>query len=344
MLEYDHRTKGEKLPEKIMEDMYMILADKIIDLRKKAGMSQEELAEKLGVSRQSISKWEGAQSTPDLNRILQLSEIFNVSTDYLLKDNAELPADPAPVEEAKADTEPPLRKVSMEEANAFLEKNEKHSKLTTVGVTLCIICFIPLIVLDKLTNLGDVLGLPLMFALIAIAVTLFIISSQRMKPYEFLEKEGIDTVYGVSGMVNEKKAKHEPKYNLSIVVGVILFILSLIPTVIIESLMGENSITEVIEPSLFFAFIAVGVGIIVRSSIVMDGYKKLLEEDDFTREKKARGHGVNPAMIVYWCLVTALFIALSFLTNRWDLTWLIWVIAGILTPVVLILFPKRKHD
>ena len=77
--------------------MYMILADKIIDLRKKAGMSQEELAEKLGVSRQSISKWEGAQSTPDLNRILQLSEIFNVSTDYLLKDTVELPADPAPV-------------------------------------------------------------------------------------------------------------------------------------------------------------------------------------------------------------------------------------------------------
>ena len=58
----------------------MILADKIIDLRKKAGMSQEELAEKLGVSRQSVSKWESAQSTPDLNRILKMSEIFGVST------------------------------------------------------------------------------------------------------------------------------------------------------------------------------------------------------------------------------------------------------------------------
>lgn len=45
----------------------MILANKIIELRKKAGLSQEELAEKLGVSRQSVSKWEMAQSTPDLN-------------------------------------------------------------------------------------------------------------------------------------------------------------------------------------------------------------------------------------------------------------------------------------
>ncbi len=67
----------------------MILADKIVNLRKKAGWSQEELAEKMGVSRQSISKWEGAQSVPDMNRILKLSEVFHVSTDYLLRDDME---------------------------------------------------------------------------------------------------------------------------------------------------------------------------------------------------------------------------------------------------------------
>ena len=59
----------------------MILADKIISLRKKAGWSQEELAEQLGVSRQSVSKWEGAQSIPDMDKLLQLSRIFGVSTD-----------------------------------------------------------------------------------------------------------------------------------------------------------------------------------------------------------------------------------------------------------------------
>ncbi|MGP1544270.1 MAG: helix-turn-helix domain-containing protein, partial [Candidatus Fimenecus sp.] len=50
----------------------MIFADKLIQLRKKAGWSQEELAEQIGVSRQAISKWEGAQSVPDLSRIIQL--------------------------------------------------------------------------------------------------------------------------------------------------------------------------------------------------------------------------------------------------------------------------------
>ena len=69
----------------------MILADKIISLRKKAGWSQEELAQRLGVTRQSVSKWEGAQSVPDLDKLLQMSRLFGVSTDYLLKDELELP-------------------------------------------------------------------------------------------------------------------------------------------------------------------------------------------------------------------------------------------------------------
>lgn len=51
----------------------MILADKIMNLRKKAGWSQEELANQLNVTRQSVSKWEGAQSIPDLDKVIQLS-------------------------------------------------------------------------------------------------------------------------------------------------------------------------------------------------------------------------------------------------------------------------------
>lgn len=67
----------------------MILADKIIKERKKLGMSQEELAEKMNVSRQAVSKWEGNQSVPEIEKILQLSSLFGVTTDYLLKDEIE---------------------------------------------------------------------------------------------------------------------------------------------------------------------------------------------------------------------------------------------------------------
>ena len=88
----------------------MILADKIIDLRKKNGWSQEDLAEKLNVSRQSVSKWESAQSVPDMGRVVQMSELFGVSTDYLLKDAQE----PQAPEESGAIAETAARTVTME--------------------------------------------------------------------------------------------------------------------------------------------------------------------------------------------------------------------------------------
>ena len=64
----------------------MILADKIIALRKKAGWSQEELAQQLNVNRQSNSKWEGPPSVPDRERILQVCRRIGASSDYLSKD------------------------------------------------------------------------------------------------------------------------------------------------------------------------------------------------------------------------------------------------------------------
>jgi transcriptional regulator with XRE-family HTH domain len=63
----------------------MNLSNKIFELRKANGMSQEQLAEKIGVSRQSISRWESGESVPEIERLVEMSKVFEVSTDYLLK-------------------------------------------------------------------------------------------------------------------------------------------------------------------------------------------------------------------------------------------------------------------
>ena len=63
----------------------MTIADRIQSLRKSKGMSQEELADAVGVSRQAVSKWESEQATPDLDKVVIMSDIFEVTTDYLLK-------------------------------------------------------------------------------------------------------------------------------------------------------------------------------------------------------------------------------------------------------------------
>ena len=65
----------------------MNLSEKILALRKSRGMSQEELAEKLDVSRQSVSKWETGQAMPELDKIVAISRLFDITTDYLLKES-----------------------------------------------------------------------------------------------------------------------------------------------------------------------------------------------------------------------------------------------------------------
>ena len=80
----------------------MKLSDKIIQLRKSNGWSQEDLAEKLKVSRQAISRWEGAAAQPDATNILQLSKLFGVTTDYLLNDEYESDNDLPKVKEVES--------------------------------------------------------------------------------------------------------------------------------------------------------------------------------------------------------------------------------------------------
>lgn len=72
-----------------MEVKKLVLEKKLQILRKRNGLSQEGLAEKLGISRQAVSKWESGQSIPDLNKLIKLSELYNVTIDSLVKDNDE---------------------------------------------------------------------------------------------------------------------------------------------------------------------------------------------------------------------------------------------------------------
>ena len=175
----------------------MIFADKLIDLRKKSGWSQEELAEKLNVSRQAVSKWEGAQSIPDMARIVQLSELFHVSTDYLLKDEMEQADGTEIVQDSSA--EGPVRTIGMEEANAFLKVKEENSRRVAIAVMLCILSPVALILLGGAQSYGLLkwsenaaggIGLVIMMLMIAPAVGLFVTSAQKISRYVWRDGYG----------------------------------------------------------------------------------------------------------------------------------------------------------
>lgn len=94
----------------------MTIADRIQSLRKAKGMSQEELADKVGVSRQAVSKWESEQATPDLDKVVIMSDIFEVTTDYLLKG----------IEPVKSDDHKTMADVI--DQKVLTEKNGKRAK------------------------------------------------------------------------------------------------------------------------------------------------------------------------------------------------------------------------
>ena len=108
----------------------MKLHDKIYELRKKEGLSQEALAEKLGVSRQSVSKWETGEATPEVSKLLSLSKLFGVTTDYLLDDEAE----------EEKEVEMPSSSFEVTSVNEAPPKKSKNSaRKLLIALLICIL-------------------------------------------------------------------------------------------------------------------------------------------------------------------------------------------------------------
>ena len=337
--ESEKQLSGKRKDEKMEE--VMILADKIINLRKKNGWSQEELAEKLGVTRQSISKYEGAQSIPDLDKILKLSEIFGVTTDYLIKDELEEEEyAPSQMQENESESDRSVHKVTMEMANEYLQIIDWSAGKTAFATMLCILSPIVLLMLGAMSEMPNYhisenaaagIGICVLIVLIAIAVTIFILCGMKTKKYEFMEKEDIETVYGVSGMVKEKRDAYHSPYVTQLVIGIACCICSVIP------LFGTLAVSEsdfymVSAVCMLLALVAIGTYFIVRCAAKMNAMNQLLEEEDYTRQKKHENRKMSGPVTVYWLIATAIYLAWSFTTNDWDRTWIIWPVVGVLFP------------
>lgn len=315
----------------------MILADKIIDERKKNGWSQEELADRLGVSRQAVSKWESAQSVPDLQRILEMSKLFGVSTDYLLKDE-----EGVRIQEDYDELGRTGRMVSLEEANEYLSHNEVFSRKIAIGVPICVLCPVPLLLLLAAQKLGwlgisdntvAALGVTLLFVFIASALALFIPAGIANSRYSWLEKESFDTAYGVNGMVRERSERFRSCFITKITVGVLLIIFGVTALVLATFLSNENDGVAVGMAGFLLIMIAVAVHLFVSAGIIQSGFQKLLQEGDFTRTRKEHSL-MNLIAPVYWLTMTGIFLVWGFLFDGWSISWVIWPIAGVVFAII----------
>lgn len=337
----------------IQEEDDMILADKIITLRKKAGWSQEELASQLGVTRQSVSKWEGAQSVPDLDKVVQMSRLFGVSTDYLLKDELE----EEEFVESEAD-ETPLRRVTMEQAARYLALRKACAPKIALAVAMCIVSPVVIIFLSAMADAGlggiseDLaagLGVSVILVLVAIAVGMFLSCGAKTKEFDFLEKEPFETEYGVSGMVRERRKAYEPTASRCTILGVVLCILAVVPLMLglgvasssVAALLVRVAPADVYAAAAVDALlllVACSVGVLVWSGTYTGAMDQLLEEGDYTRKKKARSGVMSTVSLIYWLSVTAIFLFYTFGprgNGQPRYSWFIWAIGGVLYAAVM---------
>lgn len=328
----------------------MILSEKILMLRNQSGWSQEELAEQLKVSRQSVSKWEIGASIPDLDKIILLSEIFGVTTDYLLKDSME---NVAYTDSTQTQQENNAKLVSLEEANTYMNLVRQTAGKIAAGVSLCIlspICLIQMAALSEqggfLTeNMAGGIGTAILLALIAAGVTLFLIYGMRLSKYEYLKKEALTLAYGVEGVVEKQRSEYEPTFRTGIVAGVILCILAVVP-LLITAAFTEDELKVSTSVNLLLILIALGVHILVRVGMVNDSFTKLLQIEDYTPEKKRLAKRTEAFSGIYWCVITAVYLGISLSMNNWDRSWIIWPVAGVLFVAVLgiIQLAEKKRE
>jgi len=311
----------------------MILAEKIAKLRKQLGWSQEELAEKLDVSRQSVSKWESANSIPDLNRIIMLADIFDVSTDFLLKDENETFD-----RENKTTKESGTIRVSLEVATQYVEDKLAVSSLTTKGVMLCICSAVPLFFFmamaetNRLNITGDIaaaLGVVSILVMVSVAIHFFIKTNQFETQISIIDDEKFELEYGVHSVFQEKLQKFKPTYNTRLSISIFMFIISFVPVMVVSMFLDGSDMVMLMLILMLF-IISGGIYIISAVSAEHDAYNAILLEHSVETVKSKRTRRAEKLAAFYWPLLTTIYLGWSLWTMDWAITWIIWPVGGVL--------------
>lgn len=241
----------------------MNLGEKIYKLRKEKGMSQEALAELVGTTRQAISKWENNQGYPETEKLLMISNVFEVSVDFLLKD-----------EKTETATEEKGYYVSREMAVGYIANEKKTSKLFGTGCALFALAGIPYVAFNQTSTMGMLLGIScfILAGIIAIVVSIFTDNDE----YKVLKREPLLFDYDFLKKLTTEYLYRKKKYTVVAAVGVILFIAAIL--LLAVTVRGIFPWTDY----HVIAFIALAVGIFgfVFSVGTMEAYEILVYNDN----------------------------------------------------------------
>lgn len=242
----------------------MNLGEKLFKLRKEKGLSQEALAEQVGTTRQAISKWENNQGYPETEKLLQLSNLFEVTTDFLLKDDKSI-----------GDTSEKGYYVSRETARGYLAGEKKTGKYIGLALLFWALSGIPYVMFSANTS-WRMLGMAvcILLGIGAIVLGMF----QEQEEYRVLKQEPLLFDYEFLKELSNEYLLKKKNYIMVAVPCTILFVAGLIALAF--TMRGYAEWSE--YHSFVFLGFAVGLFGFVQSISAMEAYELLVKNEQYS--------------------------------------------------------------
>lgn len=296
----------------------MTFGEKLKVLRKEKGYSQEEFAGLLDVSRQAVSKWESNRGTPEIDKLLQISNMFGVTLDYLLKNES-------PDENNQTDG----YYVSREMIDGFLSYKRQRAKKLAVGVGLIIISD----VFGCFSDYRQIL-LPLYWGSMAIGIAILVWLLFQPKLYQEIYTKTLIFDDSVIKDFREESNRNRKRYVGMIILSVLLFLLGTQLVFMIERVVGNetcNALDWFVDAASVMLLILAGVSI--RSENI------ITQNTEYIEKRNSRG---KFAWIYVALPITGIAVFIGFITNVWSpISPIILLFCALLITVCKLLLEKR---
>lgn len=297
----------------------MSLAENLQYLRAREGVTQEQLAERLDVSRQSVSKWESAASYPEMDTLLKLCDMFQVDMDTLLRGSVE---------------------------NSLSEDTAGYDRFMTLyarkiaGGVSAIVGSVALWSFLSALGLSEVLGTAMLLLVIAAAAVVFIASS--MEEEHFRKKHPVIPDF----YTEPQKERFHRRYIWYIAGGVGAILLGVVMMVLAFTVLPEKEPYESYMGAAFLVIVACAVYFLIYGGMLEDKYNiaKYNRQNNPTPEDKSRRRRATTACSVIMILATAVFLFAGLAYYKWNWAAIIYPVGGVLCGAAWMLLGPRMEE
>lgn len=237
--------------------------------------------------------------------------------------------------------------LNQEDVEKYESDKKAESILVSAGVAIIMIGIMLLILIGNfmpgqhigrldftepqtLEGIGSIFMLAPLFVAICISVVLFIMADHKVEGYEeYTRKEIILPVF-LREKLKEKKNKYQTNFTIGLITGVILCIMSPFTLLCIIAIAGESDRVSSVAVCIFLSMITIACFIFITGGEKMSALNVLLQEGDYEKKNIKKNKTMDLVGGIFWPVVTAGYLFYSLVTNRWDISWVVWPVAGVL--------------